>query len=63
MPVPSVGGAGNCRACGRRGVRRGNMPDDPKGVPPIALVCSIDCGMRWMSGELGPWGSFGWLKC
>lgn len=60
--VPPVGGMGTCRACGKRGPRRQNLPDDPADRRPDVLACSAACAKRIMEREFGEWRCMGWLK-
>jgi len=61
-PQAAVGVIGSCRACGRRGQRRQNLPDDPPERRPQFLACSSSCAKRIMEGEFGTWRSVGWIK-
>lgn len=60
--VPPIGGMATCRACGKRGPRRQNLPDDPRWPGPDHLVCSAACAKRVMEREFGPWRIIGWIK-
>jgi hypothetical protein len=68
MTAP-IGHRASCAACGKRGKRFQNIPDDPKVVAafglPQALACSSECMRKIMEGEVtlpkGGFG-FGWIR-